>query len=983
MKISTRLSIAALIPFLIVVVMTSGAVVMHRQGQSAQQYNHLTTRIVDSVSELSILANTYLTHYGERPKEQFLLKHAEVSALFDSIQLEELEEKKLAQSIRTDLEAIKVLFVRIEELHEEQAKGDARFRSIVLERLGGQLRTRASRLASAASNLALTVDSKTAAAQSRADFVVIILTLSIALALMLFLMRSIRYLNSTLTALHRGIEIISSGNLQHRVGTEEKDELGDLSRSFDQMVLQLRAVTVSRDVLNMEIEERERTERDLRKSEERFRKIFEEGPLGMLMADPDLHIRNVNSRLCDMLRYNAEELCNCTVFDITHPDDLQKGKVLNHQLLEGMVPYFTVTKRYLRSDGSALWVNLTASLVRNEDGNPLYFIGMIEDITDRKQAEDALWKSERQLQAVMESVPVGIIVRDVDNSLLFANEGAKEIHGGDLNHSTFGLEAGGALLLPDGSPFPPEELPLARALRVGVTTKDVDVLLRDQDGKERLLLAAASPIFDTAGNVTSGVAVVQDITGRKKTEEALKRAHDDLEQRVAERTEELASTIALLTEEVDERLKAEEKILRINRLYAVLSATNQAIVRASDRESLFHHFCRIAVNEGGFKHAWIGLLSPGTTLQPLASTGIGDVFKGVSPFPCMGGSGPGEVAASSGTFHICHHLARGGEEVPARGEGCIGACASVPIRGEGGVIGALTLSCDEADVFDRQQSELLQQMGRDISFGVVYLEREAQRRRAEQALQEEILERLRVVEALREKERMLIQQSRLAAMGEMISNIAHQWRQPLNVLGLIIQELQLVHQLQGSFRPGFLEERAKKSQEVISHMSGTIDDFRNFFRPEKEKVAFRATEALARTLSLVEGSMKNDQIEVEVQVTGDPVITGYPNEFGQVLVNILGNARDAFLQRRGSSPRVVTITLAEREGKTVTTIADNAGGIPQEVLPKVFDPYFTTKGPEAGTGIGLFMSKTIIEKNMQGRLTACNSEEGAVFTIEL
>ena len=237
------------------------------------------------------------------------------------------------------------------------------------------------------------------------------------------------------------------------------------------------------------------------------------------------------------------------------------------------------------------------------------------------------------------------------------------------------------------------------------------------------------------------------------------------------------------------------------------------------------------------------------------------------------------------------------------------------------------------------------------------------------------------MDELGEKDRLLIQQSRQAAMGEMIGNIAHQWRQPLNNLSLLIQQAQIYYEL-GQFNREFLDENVKRSMEIIQHMSRTIDDFRNYFKPEKEKVEFRVHEAVAKTLSLMEGSFSQQQISIDVDAKEDPTIYGYPNEFSQVLLNILINARDALTERRVDRPQV-TIQIGTEDSRAVVTIADNAGGIPEEIIGKIFDPYFTTKGPQAGTGVGLFMSKSIIEKNMGGRLTARNTTSGAEFRVEV
>jgi len=267
-----------------------------------------------------------------------------------------------------------------------------------------------------------------------------------------------------------------------------------------------------------------------------------------------------------------------------------------------------------------------------------------------------------------------------------------------------------------------------------------------------------------------------------------------------------------------------------------------------------------------------------------------------------------------------------------------------------------------------------------------------ERRRAENALTEkqQELEEInttldaRIVEAvdeLRRKDQLLIVQNRLTIMGEMINNIAHQWRQPLNILAINMQYLPLVYD-SAEFSKEFLENSVGKSMELIKYLSQTIDDFRNFFRSEKEAVPFGVNQVIVHTLSLIEMSFKDQNISIDLQTEGDPMANGYPNEYAQVLLNILINARDAFVGRNADDARISLHTFAEG-GKTVVTITDNAGGIAEGIMGKLFDPYFTTKGPDQGSGIGLFMSKAIIEKNMGGRLTARNTGKGAEFRIEV
>ena len=246
---------------------------------------------------------------------------------------------------------------------------------------------------------------------------------------------------------------------------------------------------------------------------------------------------------------------------------------------------------------------------------------------------------------------------------------------------------------------------------------------------------------------------------------------------------------------------------------------------------------------------------------------------------------------------------------------------------------------------------------------------------------QDVTERKLAGEELREKERMLIQQNRMAAMGEMLGNIAHHWRQPLNVLGLKVQEIGLTYEL-GGFSKELLDKNIAEAMKVVLHMSQIIDDFRSFTLPEKEKSLFTVNEVIAKAGALIEDNFSELRIMMEVDTSGDQQVKGYPNEYIQVLLNLLMNARDAFLER-GTKGARITVHSSMENGRSVVTVTDNAGGIDESILDRLFDPYFTTKEPGKGTGLGLFMSKTIIEKYMGGRLTVRNVEGGAEFRIEV
>ncbi|QXE91811.1 PAS domain S-box protein [Geomonas subterranea] len=283
------------------------------------------------------------------------------------------------------------------------------------------------------------------------------------------------------------------------------------------------------------------------------------------------------------------------------------------------------------------------------------------------------------------------------------------------------------------------------------------------------------------------------------------------------------------------------------------------------------------------------------------------------------------------------------------------------------------------DITERKKAEEEVRQARS-SLELRVQERTEELNRALQHLRSETEERIRAVEELRVREQMLMQQSRLAAMGEMLVNISHQWRQPLNVLGLILQNLARSYE-RGALSVEVVRKSVRRGTELIEHMSKTIADFSAYLNPDKTKLSFDVGEVINNAVSMVRESLHG--IEIKVHTPDEPVFAeGYRNEYAQVVINILVNARDALRDKSVPDARV-TIGINRQGDKSVVTILDNAGGIAADVLEKIFDPYFTTKEPGRGTGIGLFMSKAIIEKSMGGKLTARNADGGAEFRIEV
>ena len=227
------------------------------------------------------------------------------------------------------------------------------------------------------------------------------------------------------------------------------------------------------------------------------------------------------------------------------------------------------------------------------------------------------------------------------------------------------------------------------------------------------------------------------------------------------------------------------------------------------------------------------------------------------------------------------------------------------------------------------------------------------------------------VEQSRQKDQIMFRQSRLASMGEMIGNIAHQWRQPLNAIVLIIQSFQMKRIAGLELSDAFIDKQVNEGIELASLMSNTIDDFRNFFKPNHREELFSVKETVLYSHKLVQEYYAKSGIEIFLNCTNDIQISGYPNEFSQVIMNFFSNAKDALEENR-LDEKFIEVVIAKEVNNAVICVIDNGGGISDEVQDRMFEPYFTTKHKASGTGIGLYMSKQIIEKQMRGTISGTN-----------
>jgi signal transduction histidine kinase len=235
------------------------------------------------------------------------------------------------------------------------------------------------------------------------------------------------------------------------------------------------------------------------------------------------------------------------------------------------------------------------------------------------------------------------------------------------------------------------------------------------------------------------------------------------------------------------------------------------------------------------------------------------------------------------------------------------------------------------------------------------------------------------VKKQREKEKLLIQQSKLAALGEMIGNIAHQWRQPISAVSTIMMNIKWTA-ISAGVDKKFLDERMEEANGQLEYMSRTIDDFRNFFKPNKEKEHFYIFKEIENATHILEDSLNNNNIKLKLICDENIKYFGYANEFSQVILNLISNAKDVLIERETKNAQI-KILLFIKKNNIICQVNDNGGGLESNKFEKIFEPYFTTKESH-GTGIGLYIAKEIIENHMKGKLYVKNNTHGASFIIE-
>jgi len=740
----------------------------------------------------------------------------------------------------------------------------------------------------------------------------------------------------------------------------------------------------------------------------------------IVTLDCDANITTFNKYAEKITGYTKQEVIGKNWVDIFIPQDNKKAipKVFKN-VLELMPDASRHENPIVKKNGDQLLISWSNNITHDSAGiiNGLLSIGV--DVTERTKIQNSLIESEERLKTLFEAIPDAYYISDTRGKFIEGNRAAEKLIGYKKDE-LIGANFLSLKLLSPKDMLRASRILLKSVINKGCTTGPDDFVLNRKDGKQVNVEICTYPITIKKELFILGIA--HDLTKIKKAEKA-KRLSEEKYKSVIKSMDDMVFVLDKNNRFVSVNDDTNRNLLRRKKDFIgkkhseimpkyVDDIFNNAIAKVKRGYTEEYEYHLMFSNKVG----WFAI-----KISPLFNNGIYDGsvsvirdithrkkieqnlqesqnrFKALSEATYEGIVFSNEGVIFDVNQALCSMLGYNYEDFIGKQSSVFVASESLEIVKRNVASNYdkpydVVVECkDGSNIHVELQGRMFEYKGkisrvtavRDISArkrNEILLQRS---KNDLENLNSKLMETVRTeVEKSREIDRMMVVQSKQAAMGEMIGSIAHQWRQPLNDIGLYIQSMQDSYEF-GELTKVQMDDIVQKTMYKLEYMSQTIDDFRNFFRSDKNKILFSLLSSIKKTLLLVDAGFKSNEIELRLELDNSITYNGYPNEFSQALLNILNNAKDVLIERKIIKP-FVEIILSKSQNKTSIRIRNNGGRIKKEIIDKIFDPYFTTKPNQSGTGIGLYISKTIIERNMKGKLIAHNiNNEIAEFVIYL
>jgi PAS domain S-box-containing protein len=749
-----------------------------------------------------------------------------------------------------------------------------------------------------------------------------------------------------------------------------------------------------------DITARKRDQEALRQSEERFRGVFENSPLGLALIQRDYQLAKVNESLCRMSGYSEAELFSLNPLDFTYPDDLEESARLAEALFNGEIPSYQVEKRYLKKNGEIMWVTLTATILRDREGRPAYGLGMIEDITERKRDQEALRESEERFRGLFEQSPIGVTLMTMDYRMIRANAAFCRM----LGYSEAELTQMTALdfTLPDDRG---PTVSLAGALFTqGVESQKLEKRYVTKSGEVIWGRVNASVIQDRQGRPVYGMGMIEDITERKRAEEALRVLSQRLS--VAVRSAAMGvwdwdarTEMAVWNERMFQifdmspkgQVGREEWVARIHP--DDLPRIQPFIAGMLDRQTADTVEFRIILPNGSVRH----ISSTGNAV--VDDKGKVNRLVGVTQDITERKQAEQRLAEQAALLDLAH------DAIFARDlEGRItfwsrsardtyGWTAEEAQGVESNQLLQTQFPVPEQEVlaavraWGGWEGELVhtKRSGKKVVMASRWsLERDAAG--APQAILEinrDITSRKQMEEQIEASREQMAAAARLSALGMMAGGVAHEINNPLAIIHALASDLLDTIEEHGSVPPEVVARSSRQIRETAQRIAGIVKSLRKISRegPKERYYPVRIGKILQDTLEISRARFAARSVKLILPASiPDLSISCREVQIEQVLLNLLQNAFDAVVDEKGE--RWVRVDVATKDGAAVVSVSDSGPGIPAELRDHIGQPFFTTKEVGKGTGLGLSLSKTIAEEH-GGRVVYDEQEGHTRFSLVL